>query len=491
MATLEACGLLSNLTNTCTALLADACNASAATNASSVCETNEIEPSTTACIGLSALGGLLEVTSTMCLAYPEYKKKKGATYSQCQDRLMMVANLGLMGIASIAYIVGSWFGPVSLAVPTIMVSKLLCNQIIMGAVLRMDSFSREQQIGVYCITCAILTLPEIGPTDQGCIDAEALIFTAEAIIMELVLFGATIWCVVAMVYLARRQTPVEMSFSLLVFVTAQVVSAVINASVSKLFPLVGGVLLVVCLILAAACAAINVISLILAAKAVDQGLFVPLTTCSTLIVNMVTGLVVWDDANVITKWVSYWMVHLIMLLGISLLAPADVIEKFGIRKRTENYQRITMVRQVSVRHLSHTPHDAEMVREMSFRSTNQSFTNRSFTNRSFTNKSFGGPRESHSEQGSHDAHGMSIAFPIFKLPLVDAPVLASVFLEEEHFASRAAPGPAEAPAAAPGPAEAPAAAPGPAEAPAAAPGPAQDAAVQATAASFEPETIEV
>ena len=128
---------------------------------------------------------------------------------------MMVSNLSLMGVASVAYIIGSWFGPVSLAVPTIMVSKLLCNLVvraprgatelrspqatkneaprfepgrpssalspararrqIMGVILRMDTFSKEQQVGVYCITCAILTLPEIGPRDQDCIDVPKLL----------------------------------------------------------------------------------------------------------------------------------------------------------------------------------------------------------------------------------------------------------------------------------------------------------------------------
>jgi hypothetical protein len=38
-----------------------------------------------------------------------------------------------------------------------------------------------------------------------------------------------------------------------VYVTAQVVSAVINASVSKMFPLVGGWLLIICGALASAC----------------------------------------------------------------------------------------------------------------------------------------------------------------------------------------------------------------------------------------------
>ena len=108
------------------------------------------QPSTPLCIGLSAFGGFLEVSSTMVLAFPEFKTKMGAWQpSKCRDRIMMVLNLVLMGVASVAYIVGSWFGPVSLSVPVVMVSKLLFNMVLMGLVLRMTSFSKDQQVGTY------------------------------------------------------------------------------------------------------------------------------------------------------------------------------------------------------------------------------------------------------------------------------------------------------------------------------------------------------
>ena len=48
----------------------------------------------------------------------------------------------LMGVASVAYIVGSWFGPVSLSVPVVMASKLLFNLLIVGVVLKMENFQR-------------------------------------------------------------------------------------------------------------------------------------------------------------------------------------------------------------------------------------------------------------------------------------------------------------------------------------------------------------
>ena len=52
-----------------------------------LCPEQKFEQSLPLCIGLSAFGGLLEVTSTMCLAYPEYKTKLGYTYTACQMRL--------------------------------------------------------------------------------------------------------------------------------------------------------------------------------------------------------------------------------------------------------------------------------------------------------------------------------------------------------------------------------------------------------------------
>ena len=190
-------------------------------------------PSLVGCIGLSAFGGFLEVASTMCLAYPEYKSKMGVQYSPTFLKLMMVINLLLMIVASLAYIVGSWFGPVSLSVPTVMVPKLIFNLIIMGLILKMDRFSKDQQVGTYCIACAILTLPDVGPSDQPDLDVLDLVRQPLAIIWIIVLTIATIGCCMGMVMLSKRESPPPMHYSLGIYVCAQVVSAVMSTSVSK------------------------------------------------------------------------------------------------------------------------------------------------------------------------------------------------------------------------------------------------------------------
>ena len=201
-----------------------------ATNATDASPFPTLTPSLPACIGLSAIGGLLEVTSTMCLAFPEYKAKLGKPYSACTQRLLLLANLLLMGVASLLYIAGSWFGPVSISVPTVMVSKLLSNLVIMGMVLRMAEFPKEQQVGTFCIACAaaaaavanthrssstpapqhsptallipcrcaILTLPDVGPKDQPGQDATQLLLAPVAVGWGALLMAATLACCVGM-----------------------------------------------------------------------------------------------------------------------------------------------------------------------------------------------------------------------------------------------------------------------------------------------------
>ena len=189
----------------------------------------DVDPSMPMCIALSAFGGFLEVSSTMCLAYPEYRAKLpldkgGKEYTKCEQRLHMILNLSLMAIASVAYIVGSFYGPVALSVPTVMVSKLMFNLLIIGFVLRMDTFSKNQKVGTYCIACAILTLPSIGPSDQPDLVPSEAILEVPAIIWSAVLFGGAILCTIGMVVLQRRTERPPDWVSMVVYVTAQVTS---------------------------------------------------------------------------------------------------------------------------------------------------------------------------------------------------------------------------------------------------------------------------
>jgi len=128
--------------------------------------------------------------------------------------------------------------------------------------------------------------------------------------------------------------------SLLIYTTAQVVAAQLSTSVSKMFPRVplSGSTLGAALVLYALAgffALVNVVSLILAATAVDQALFVPATVMSTIIINMITGIIIWQEWRVISLWLAYLAVHAIMVLGIYLMAPDDYITEYRNDKLAE------------------------------------------------------------------------------------------------------------------------------------------------------------
>ena len=81
------------------------------------------------------------------------------------------------------------------------------------------------QVGTFCIACAILTLPDVGPRDQPGQDPILLLTTVAAILWGAALTVATVACCVGMVALARRsrrRRPTSGGVALGVYVTAQV-----------------------------------------------------------------------------------------------------------------------------------------------------------------------------------------------------------------------------------------------------------------------------
>ena len=166
-----------------------------------------LEPSVAGCIAFSALGGALEVMSTMVLAYPEHRAKQGRPFSKCFMRGAVVVNLLMMLVASVAYIVGSWYGPVSLSVPVVMASKLLFNLVIVGTVLKMENFSKDQRVGTYVIALSIFSLPEVGPQPVASQDVLALLRLPLSIAWSITLGATMAITILAMIVLvvSRRR----------------------------------------------------------------------------------------------------------------------------------------------------------------------------------------------------------------------------------------------------------------------------------------------
>ena len=278
------------------------------------------------CVAITAVAALIEVTSTMVLAYPEHRaKEKGYTQKPFYQRLQMGGNVALMLLAVAVYTVGSFFGPVSLSVPAAMAAKLMWNMVELGVVLRMSEFAKEARVGTYILIISIVAMPGIGPTDQPDLDILQAMLTLPSIIWLSILCAATLACCVGMVIIKLRPGTLSTFTVYAILLTGQVTSAVVGTSAGKTFALLEGTALAMAFVLNTIVGAVNLFSNMVAATACDQAIFIPLQTFATLVVNCVTGLVLWQEYNVIAVPSSYVCVYLLVFEGVYIMSSLDVI----------------------------------------------------------------------------------------------------------------------------------------------------------------------
>jgi hypothetical protein len=293
------------------------------------------------CVGITAVAALIEVSATMVLAYPEHRAKtKGYEQDPKHQKIQMVVNIVLSLTMVGVYTVGSFFGPVSLSVPAAMASKLVWNMLFLGIVLRMTNFAKEARVGTYILVFSIVAIPGVGPSDQPDLDIIANMTQPAAIVWLSLLSAATLACCAGMVVLKLRPNALPPVGVYAVLLTGQVTSAVVGTSAGKTFALLSGVPLALAFVVNTIVGAVNLLSVrhsvaagaqgalpsstesplshrrrlrpaaprtpshgaaqnVFAATACDQAIFIPLQTLATLLVNCVTGLVVWQEWSVI------------------------------------------------------------------------------------------------------------------------------------------------------------------------------------------------
>jgi len=87
------------------------------------------EQNIAACLVLSAVGGCMGVLATAILAYPDAQKIRGNAWSPCAQHCALLLSLVFqLGIA-MATISATWYGPVSIVVPTGASAQLLFNMV--------------------------------------------------------------------------------------------------------------------------------------------------------------------------------------------------------------------------------------------------------------------------------------------------------------------------------------------------------------------------
>ena len=297
------------------------------------------------CIGLSVLAGILQVLSVLVIAYPEHLEKvERRNLPRIVKPLLYVLNL-LIQIANVFVNIGSTiYGPVAIVFPLFVSSQLLFNMVIFG-MLRMEVFGKDIQVGTFVVILGSIFLPIVGPTVQQDQDIIRLISSplalAWASFLSLGVIVSGIMCFTVINRFKVDSTPVY-----IILIIARVFSGVLSASLSKAFAMTSGTLLIILIVGFFVCNIVLMASIILQATKTEQKVFVPVSSCAIQILNVLTGLILWEDWRVVQSWIGYGSVLVQIIVGVYLISSLDVFENtadpsFGVRQST-NLLRLSM-----------------------------------------------------------------------------------------------------------------------------------------------------
>ena len=279
----------------------------------------QVEQSVPICLALSTAGGSIEVLSTAILAYQDAQEKEGAKWSRVARYAAFGANL-LMQLSSsvIGNLLAPWFGPVSLVGPVFLSSGLLTNMVVFGVILGLEMFTKDMRVGTYIVVIAVVLLPIVGPTAQENQDVAALLRNWYSSLWAAIqVICMTSSCFLLIVLNASRLSEWK---AILLLLTARATAFTVNLTVSKAMIMqVDSSVLGVLILLKVTSGVVITYALMVQSTAVTQAKFVPLNASALIIVNAMTGMIVWEDWRVVGNWVGYVCVFVQLVLGNYLL----------------------------------------------------------------------------------------------------------------------------------------------------------------------------
>lgn len=260
--------------------------------------------------------------STAVLAYPAAQASEGIYWSDGALKLALAANLFFQICASMSgNLISTWFGPISITGPIFFAAQLLSNLLIFWIVLGLESFTKEMQIGTYVIAVAVALLVRVGPGVQEDQDFEELMLKPWAAIWALLLIIAMFLSAIPLIPGRLEVKGIKQQWKRsAVLLIARATAFALNLTTGRALILKASEpWLVSSLILKVISGIIYTRAIVVQSTAVKQAVFVPLNTVTSLFVNAITGLIIWEDWKVVVDWTGYACIYLLFCLGICLL----------------------------------------------------------------------------------------------------------------------------------------------------------------------------
>eukprot|EP00934_Nitzschia_sp_Nitz4_P007032 Nitzschia sp. Nitz4//scaffold6_size259037//6133//7149//NITZ4_001037-RA/size259037-processed-gene-0.237-mRNA-1//-1//CDS//3329556782//7022//frame0 len=192
------------------------------------------------------------------------------------------------------------------------------------------------RVGTHVIVVAVVLLPVVGPNIQEKQDLETLLRHWYSMAWFVLLLFA---CSIAGTVLAAVDiTQYDNLWRLAILLTARTTAISANLSVSRAFilgPSDEAFLVFVCIKLISG--AIYTYAIVVQSYAVEQATFVPLNATIIIIVNALTGVIIWEDWKVVSSWYGYVCIFVLLGLGCDLLLSVPMLNsdnpEFGANKR--------------------------------------------------------------------------------------------------------------------------------------------------------------
>lgn len=270
-------------------------------------------------------------------------------------------------VANFCIFIAPWFGPVSIYWPAYIASQLMANMLLVGTLLQQERFDKPAQVATLVVVAAVLFITVAGPGEPQ---------TEQEDIKELILGNsiAIAWistlCLVfflsfltMMSFFATQcstgsrqedkhsessnnESTVGTCFSpqlleiilLLVSTTCSALSATASKAASTLTSPQDSTL---------RSSLITISWIIIICWSVENylegrhvrslGRFLPAVTLGSIVLNAITGMIVWKDAQVVVSWAGYATALCLLGMGVYLISDLDFF-KAQIQEQ-QDYQR--------------------------------------------------------------------------------------------------------------------------------------------------------
>ena len=192
------------------------------------------------------------------------------------------------------------------------------------------------RVGTHVIVVAVILLPVVGPKIQEGQDITSLMRHWYSIVWFSILL---VTCAIAGLLLVWDVTRYRMEARVLILLVARAAAIAVNLTVSRAFILgLTDAMLFTFIIIKIVSGAIYTYAIVVQSYTVEQARFVPLNATTIILVNALTGIIIWEDWRVVSSWYGYLCIFVLLGLGCDLLLSVPLLNaenpEFGMGRRT-------------------------------------------------------------------------------------------------------------------------------------------------------------